>query len=991
MKPIALGMIICCFLLTSALSQELGSGIKIKVRDRADDYHDKYALIVGINYGNCKPELNLKLTNAENDARAISQLLAKSYGFRCETLLGDQAKAGSILAKLKKIANQVGEMDCFLFYFAGHGKPRNDDVPVLYPADIEADGLIANELPASELVRPEIRARHSLYLFDSCFSGQIVDLGRHPPLLNQTKPRQGPGSFDGRSIQIMTSTTRTQKASDGHNDGEHGNSPFTETLKAGFNKDRLTVTELYEQIKESLKGQEPILTSLVPVDNATSGGGEFHFVGKAPEPVVARLTLQTLPGSVATFAGSAHQLSWFDETPWLTPRIRLRLDQDAGQSMSYEFPAQPSADPNLSEFLIKRKLEITKGALEIDAQSKVVFDILSTLEGSSERAAIINMAVASRQSTRDPAPNAVELHLNCLLDAARLKYRDVKPEAIDIEQLHKQFREASEVYAASNLKGLHARLLADYAAWLLANANMDSKNNAEAQSQFEQALRLVGVDGLELFRIELHSGAAYAARNWAKDASLSDEMQQNGRDAFAVWEVAAAHYAQAIEIADKSTWPGMDRLKAYLFERCAWLSMDLWKIAEAERYFRNAVQILERSTHEHDSTSADLNSFLSYASCTQGLAMAGRFSGRKVDDELKNIQGEIYSRLRKPSTRKDEVMVLHQRLGNTTERLADCYFLSGRSGMEKALEVYDQGLKRMVDLKKQPKTILERDAASVQRMRFLSKSIIAAALTDNADFLKLFEKEFDNSINHVSAATGLLKVLCELAKEFSRYATSRKDGEAAAIQESLDRIRKIVQQNTKPSLDREQAELLMMVTGVLSDEQRRLDAMFLKNLLPFEPNDPDRNPPKEMSSQVRNEYDRVILMQGESYHGRVASPPEFRRFRDQVLAVRQSDWSAADRNSPFVLFFFPLDGSNGLIIWSFGKLKSGEVHRLDFGYKEIGTLSDSVKSDLSRFELEVKIAGERPKIGWNDDAMLSSEGKDKFPVSCPFATLNVGL
>lgn len=974
----------------SAVTFAQGTAISTKARSDENEYARKWALIVGINYtGAAKVS---KLNNPENDALAISTLLTNSYGFECELLLGNEkgkeATAATIKSKLTKLEKQVGEKDCFLFYFAGHGTPRGD-MPLLYPADVEVDGIIANALPASEVIRTEIQALHSLYIFDSCYSGQIAKLDRFPPL-NQTKIREGAAAFEGRAIQILTSAASNQTAKDGAN----GHSPFARAFMDGF-KDRISVTDLHTYISGELKGQEPRILSLIPDQNAPVGG-EFYFIGKAPKAVVDSLVFQTLPGTCATLPGSPLPQSWFDERPWLTPAVRLVVDQELGGNPS-RFALNANSTPKseiegtrpVAELSDQARRMIDDKTLTFEKHARDIFERLKGLgEGPSRGEGIRDiLSMVTKDRDRVPQPAATELHTLALLEAARQKSLPTSPEDKDLVELHNIFLRAVEAYKTANLVGLRARCLADHAQWLMERCpkSFQSESNEQetryklAISYFDDAGELVrNAPGTERFQIELHASAAYAMRQRAKtlvaESATNDlDPRKNRREAMVAWKDAASRYDRAMKTVIAAKFPETDPIFAYLHHRLGWLHMDLWEVKAAQESFSLAAK------HDSD-TDTESSSFLNQAKNSLGLAMAKRLTGNCAKPDLTSIQNRLLDRV--ASTKPEDAgwMLLQEALGNVTERLAECDFLEGGSALIDSSIEFKRGLEFCESWRDAVNTGSEQQKVDEQELRFLCKLIVISTLLNDDKSRKRYEDRYENMKGPRTQSVGVTKVLCDLANEFAAYGQAKFDNKnVEGIQQTLDKIRSVVHQNATAALDRESAELLLMIASALSFEQQRLDAKIRLNLLP---KDPSGRLPTEMPKAVRRQYDEVILLEGRTYSGRVSST-DFELFRERVKAVRQMKWSNDDLRRPFVNFFLPLDGSNGLVIISYGandpQQRDGQVYNLDFGWKNA---PKEFSPRLQTILHKVLQCEQKPKIAWTD-ALLEAEG---FTAPCPLSS-----
>lgn len=932
-------------------AQDTSSGIVVEDRS---EYAAKWALVVGIDYANSKS--GLKLDNAERDASAIARLLTEAYGFDCEILLGDQATRRAINLKLQEYERRVERTDCFLFYFAGHGV-TDDGMPYLYPADVESeDGTISERLAPFEILRSRIGALHGLYVFDSCFSGEILNLRRIPPL-DRAKDVQGDPVFEGRSVQILTSSADNQKAKD----GTDGHSPFARSLMNGLRElhrregtDVIGTRELAAFIREQLKGQRPQFLHLNPDPN-TPASGDFLFVrqGVAPAEPVRAFVFQTLPGTYASLPGSPFEKTWFDEMPWLTPEMRLLLDGEYEKSPRQFLGSREVAagvDPRrLTPSHVKELVrQMGRGAATIDDDAKKTTEALIALGSTIDRQESLARIIASlSELSRSSRESSSQMHLLALLKASTRETQ--QPE--DVTALRELFVKATNSYHPEHQKGLRARVIADHANW-----HLQVKDYRAARELFEQALS--GIDAIDpekssLFRVELLAGAAFACRHLAKNNDVS-------RQARLLWQAARERYEQAFAVVDREEtgFPDAQLVRAYLHERSAWLAMDLWEVEEAERHFEQALSLREAAVPTPEI--ADTDAFLSICHASQGLAMAKRLRGECGRGELDRIRELLTNRLDQDTDEAKEAIV--ERLWNATERLGDCDFLRGRPRMSQALTVYsDRGLRDVQRL--QDHVPVEK--AEEQQLRFTCKAIIAAAITGDEGRLRHARNILRTGWETAKNRSAFLSLLHDVAQAFSEYRELKYDSTQPDLaQEKLDAIRRLVQVHAAPGLDRETAEFLMMLATVVSDEQRQRDAGILQAILP---KGPDGNPPRGSVGYVREQYDRIIMLYGGSDGSQVGSGPKFIEFVNLVQGARQS--ASVNHERPFAIFHFPLSGANGLLLVQTGDSSdSGRVHLLEFGWKDVEDLS---RERIERVNEKLKDLGENASVYWADDPLVN--------------------
>lgn len=147
-------------------------------------YPNSIALVVGVNQagGEWAP-----LASAEDDAERFAQHL-RERGFDVTMLLGDTAAKSEILRQLQtELPKKISAEDRFIFYFAGHGQTqvtqKGSKVGYIIPTDGKKENgedqwhtyLSMREL--KDILTQHIDSRHTLLLFDSCFSGMMFTRG----------------------------------------------------------------------------------------------------------------------------------------------------------------------------------------------------------------------------------------------------------------------------------------------------------------------------------------------------------------------------------------------------------------------------------------------------------------------------------------------------------------------------------------------------------------------------------------------------------------------------------------------------------------------------------------------------------------------------------------------------------------------------------------------------------------------------------------------
>lgn len=310
-------------------------------------YNNRWAVVVGVNYESTAIGELPKLKFAEDDAKKFHERLVSNYGFSTQNaslLLGANATREAIDRKLDDIYDQAEDDDCVIFYFSGHGynrQPTAQDAKEqmqleVLPSDVQFRGATPTGVKILKMksviddLSNRCKARHKLLILDCCYSGAVFSGGRGAAVFDASRVDES--VFRLRGFQAMTASREEQKARDGK--FGDGHSPFTEALlraletipamqkKAKAYKP-FTTTELFSGMQWFLDqklgpGQSPRCSWL------DGGQGELHFFpeGEFPDPDVPddqnrKVMLAMVPGSFGNW--------WFEETPWFMPGLRYEL------------------------------------------------------------------------------------------------------------------------------------------------------------------------------------------------------------------------------------------------------------------------------------------------------------------------------------------------------------------------------------------------------------------------------------------------------------------------------------------------------------------------------------------------------------------------------------------------------------------------------------------------------------------------------------------
>ncbi len=242
------------------------------------DFGKYHALVIGISAYRHMPRLD----TADDDARAISEILRERYDFEVKTLI--DADRYAILSALDEYRRTLGERDNLVIYYAGHGDfDQANDRGFWLPIEAEPENRanwISNQ-SVTDMVNA-MAARHVLIIADSCYSGALTQSAL--PLA--AKPGVDQPGWQGllekkRSRTALTSGDLAPVLDGGG--GEHSifADAFLEILRA--NDDVLGGRDLYESLSTRVTyrartrsfRQEP---QYAPIRFGGHEAGDFFFV-----------------------------------------------------------------------------------------------------------------------------------------------------------------------------------------------------------------------------------------------------------------------------------------------------------------------------------------------------------------------------------------------------------------------------------------------------------------------------------------------------------------------------------------------------------------------------------------------------------------------------------------------------------------------------------------------------------------------------------------
>ena len=276
--------IICLFGVTGAgLAQSRGIGLQpVKKSTAAPINAGTYrALIIGNNdyakTGGKWPPLK----TAVSDAKALQGLLSESYHFSDVKLL-ENATRRDVLIALQALAKRVLANDSVLVYYAGHGY-LDDETHSGYWVPVDARGLDQTTYLRNSTIRDELtliasRARHTLLISDSCFSGSLLRSGSRglPPDKDSDLYYQKVAVK--KSVQIMAAGGE-EYVDDNYKSSGH--SPFSYFLLNELqtnNRPLLTLSELSTNVEKAVANNVKQVPETGVLHGAGDELGEFVFI-----------------------------------------------------------------------------------------------------------------------------------------------------------------------------------------------------------------------------------------------------------------------------------------------------------------------------------------------------------------------------------------------------------------------------------------------------------------------------------------------------------------------------------------------------------------------------------------------------------------------------------------------------------------------------------------------------------------------------------------
>lgn len=239
------------------------------------------ALIIGNNDYEDPTQHWSSLKTAVSDARAIENILVSQYGFTDVQRL-ENASRRDILKALQSMSKRIEKDDSILLYYAGHGFLDEDSRKGFW-VPVDAEGTDTTTFLRNSTIRDELttiadRAKHTLLISDSCFSGSLLRPGNRGITKKDSTPNYYKKISQKKSVQIMTAGG-VEYVDDDYK--QSGHSPFTYFLLNELKHNHeplLTATELAGSVRKIVANNAEQIPESGVLQGAGDELGEFIFV-----------------------------------------------------------------------------------------------------------------------------------------------------------------------------------------------------------------------------------------------------------------------------------------------------------------------------------------------------------------------------------------------------------------------------------------------------------------------------------------------------------------------------------------------------------------------------------------------------------------------------------------------------------------------------------------------------------------------------------------
>jgi len=340
------------------------------------------ALIIGNNNYKDVQKVWRPLQTAVKDAESVARILKKEYGFNDLTLVRDGSRRQILLA-INDMRKRVKPGDSVLIYYAGHGyMDKNTGEAYWVPVDAEGwddSFFLSNARIKEKLATVATKAKHTLIVSDSCFSGTLLrgaGLIKSPKIKNEPYFRK---VSLRRSVHIMAAGGAEFVDDDYRNSGH---SPYTYFFLSELehnDKELVTSTDLANNLSKRVANNVRQTPQYGVLFGAGDEGGEFVFrkAIKPPEPVAPVQVKKAAPKpeklAMNTPQTAADSRAMMEVSYWNSIK-----DMDDPQLLVDYLDKYP--DGNFSQ-IAQRKLQILGGPKsEIDIIGQIVLTYKKSFE-----------------------------------------------------------------------------------------------------------------------------------------------------------------------------------------------------------------------------------------------------------------------------------------------------------------------------------------------------------------------------------------------------------------------------------------------------------------------------------------------------------------------------------------------------------------------------------------------------------------------------------
>ena len=437
-----------------------------------------WALIIGVDDYEYWP----KLDTAVRDAKAVSDVLEKKYGFSKDhviELYDKDATRRNILRKFGELAKTVGKDDSLFIYYAGHGHLDGAiNAGYWVPVDSEIN-FVDNYIPNSTIrdYIAGIETKHTFLVSDSCFSGTLFGAQRSKPPVDKGD-RYFEEAYSRRSRLGLASGGAEPVSDGGYDNHSIFNYYFLQALNE-INEKYVTSGTLFERLKVAVANNSNQTPVYKPLKDAKDEGGEFVFrvaslgaFTPGPSPVGGE-------GSEVESAPSAEDEAMSAEEARIDAELKkVAADKAAAEAKQAEDAKRAEKQRKLEEkkaklVAEKKKVEVAKLAVSDGAEMKKQTDallipkrneVLTTEQKDAERHMMLGKRMVERNlfdKAAEEYSKAVELDSN--LVEARVRYGamllKLRDPAKALENLNKAIELDPKCLSAYEWKSLALRTL----------------------------------------------------------------------------------------------------------------------------------------------------------------------------------------------------------------------------------------------------------------------------------------------------------------------------------------------------------------------------------------------------------------------------------------------------------------------------------------------------------------------------------------------------